>query len=99
TRSKRDWSSDVCSSDLVDVDIGVGGVDQFDEVVLHGRAGVAATAVDLVDPEVAGGDDGGRGGGGEAGREAQAEREGRDGAADAQIGRASCRERGGGGGG
>ena len=80
----------VLQGPAIDRHVGAGGVDQLDEVVLDGGAGVAATAVDLVDLQFAGGDDGGLGDRGEAGREAQAEGEGGDGAADAREARAEA---------
>src|SRR5205814_7507858 len=84
TRCLSDWSSDVCSSDLIDADAGLDP--QADgEAAGRGDLGVEVLAGDqaagLVDVERAGQE---REGGGVGGvRDAE----------DVEIGRASCRER------
>ena len=65
-----------------EVDRLLGGVHELDEVVGEGRAGVAAAAVDLVDLQVAGDDDGGVSGGDEPGQGGDPEGEGSGGGTD-----------------
>src|SRR5699024_11867992 len=44
TRSKRDWSSDVCSSDLLPFDLAVDDLDEHAELLVGSIAGAVADA-------------------------------------------------------
>src|SRR5206468_6249582 len=94
TRSDRDWSSDVCSSDLggeeavfAEVGDGEGNVGEEAEAVAVGGGGVVVAAGKV------GGEAGVEGGaGGEEGAGGGVAHRAED--APVEIGRASCRERG-----
>src|SRR5699024_12005100 len=93
TRSKRDWSSDVCSSDL----------SLFAHGVSDGEAGLSPAEVEaeLSDDGSASGEDGASDGSGASDGDSASDDDGDELAATgtdvtvpAEIGRASCRERG-----
>src|SRR5699024_11955008 len=91
TRSKRDWSSDVCSSDLEVLVLGVVGltVDLQGDVVSLGVVDLLVTALDV--PLTPGSDDGHVGGQGLEGQLKTDLVVALAGAAE--IGRAACRDR------